>query len=409
MRAIGITCGVGSLLIGARQAGFRVEGNVEWRKYYSQPDEMGRTTFGENFPGAIYKNNLEQMTEEEFARFRDADIALGHPECGAYSQLSGANASYRDRQQNDAADIPLFVDIVAKLRPRFFVMDDLPKSFMAFPMSEYAQRLPEYDLFPEWISNYHYGNIQKGRKRMFMLGARRSERWTFKPGEFEHSMTVADVIGDMGEPGRGSNLPNHDPLDVTMDCYRALNQGEYRRHHDWTSVKKYFSDKRGGHTLDYVRKDGSMVKRIGFLKGHWDGPAHVLTGGNPTVHAKRCEPYTIRERARIQGFPDDFVFYGTVLNSKGEWTHELNPHMVKQTGKAMPVQFAKYVSSQIMAHIQKQKFDASEKRFLDRNEWVDAAKQQYCSTAGYSDQAAACRQCWMREDCPIRTEKYGIA
>ena len=57
--------------------------------------------------------------------------------------------------------------------------------------------------------------------------------------------------------------------------------------------------------------------RIGFLKGHWDGPSHVLTGGNAILHHHRCDPYTIRERARIQGFPDDFTFYGTVMGGRG--------------------------------------------------------------------------------------------
>lgn len=725
MKAVGITCGVGSMLIGARAAGFEVVGNVEWRKYYSVPDERGRTTFGENYPGAVYRDNLERMTEEEFERFSNADIALGHPECipgptkvytskgwkkikkivpgdlvmthtgkfrqvvrwiekqvgvgdeivslsttksstsvgvlritpdhpilrgdqwvkageiqvgdrikvlavkckrceeltpvwnegkfcsvscavddqwekatleerelltkkahsftrqivksgghpfqqretrlaasransrkgrhqngeegtsierkmsrslkdlglsvvqqykigrffvdfaipelkiaiecdgdywhqdpdrekarddflreegwtvlhfreaainrsvtecaeevyrvslnhsgryeftevtvrfierrkqkrqqkvynlsvlddnsyiakgfvvkncGNFSQLSGANSN-RKEKLFDPADIPLFVEIVAKLKPRFFVMDDLPRSFMAYPMAKYAEKLFDYDLFPEWVSNYHYGNVQRGRKRMFMLGALRSERWAFVPGEAEHQLTVADVIGDLGKPRRGSNVPNHDPFDLELDCFRALNLGGYREKASWEEVQEYFRDKPGGFTLEYERVDGSMVKRIGFLKGHWSGPSHVLTGGNAVLHHQRCEPYTIRERARIQGFPDDFVFYGTVLNERGEWNHDLNPHMVKQTGKAMPIQFCTYVSKQVAAHIQGQPFETTGQRVLPPNEHVDEAKQWYCASVGYSDQAKACGQCWLYRSCSIRAEKYGI-
>ena len=94
MKAIGITCGIGSMLLGARQAGFEIEGNVEWRKYYHESDEHGRNTFRENFPGASFP---ERMTDEEFERFSNADLALGHPECGNFSQLSGANAD-KDKQ-----------------------------------------------------------------------------------------------------------------------------------------------------------------------------------------------------------------------------------------------------------------------------------------------------------------------
>lgn len=395
------------MLVGARAAGFEVVGNVEWRKYYHEVDEHGQNTFRMNYPGAAFPRSVETMTQEEFERFSNPDIALGHPECGNFSQLSGANRN-RTEKLFDPADIPLFVDIVAKLKPRFFVMDDLPKSFLAFPMAKYAEKLPEYDLFPEWISNWGYGNVQKGRNRMFMLGALKTERWVFRPGEFEHEKKVKDVIGDLPEPRAGSNVPNQDPFDLDLDCFRALNLGGFRKKNSWREVKAYFEDKRGGFTLEYPTKEGKIVKRIGFLKGHWDGPSHVLTGGNAILHALRSEPYTIRERARIQGFPDDFVFYGAVKNERGEWNHDTSMPLVKQTGKAMPIQFCTYVSEQIAAHIKGELFESSGERVIDSNEHVDEAKEWYCENVGYADQEKACDSCWLKKSCLIRTTRYGL-
>ncbi|RPH72700.1 MAG: DNA cytosine methyltransferase [Myxococcaceae bacterium] len=418
LRAVGITCGIGSMLIGARAAGFKIEGNVEWRKYYHEKDAHGQNTFEVNYPGALFPNDRPTMTEEEFQRFSNADIALGHPECGNFSRLSGANPGQREKMF-DPADIPLFCELVAEFKPRYFVMDDLPKSFMAFPMAKYHELLPDYDLFPEWVSNWGYGNVQKGRDRMFMLGALRKEKWTFIPGEAVHSLKVKDVIGDLPEPRARGNFPNHDPADGTLDCFRALNLGRYRKKNSWDEVKEYFRDKKGGFTLEYhpseeskkeraARGDNPMVKRIGFLKGHWDGPAHVLTGGNASVHFHRGEPYTVRERARIQGFPDDFVFYGTVLNDRGEWSHDLNQHMVRQTGKAMPIQFCTYVSKQIMAHIKKEPFETTGERVNQPNEHVDEAKTWYCQNVGYTDQKKACGACWLSRRCAVRVDKYGM-
>lgn len=407
LTALGITCGIGSLLIGARAAGFRVLGNVEWRKYYHATDSEGRNTFTENFRGAAFPNQLDDLDHDEIQRLMGADLAVGHPECGNFSQLSGANKN-RMEKVFDPADIPLFVDLVARLKPRYFVMDDLPKSFMAYPMAKYAEKLGDYDLFPEWVSNWGYGNVQKGRNRMFMLGALRQEKWAFRPGEAEHQLTVADVIGDLAKPSRRGNIPNHEPHDGALDCFRALNLGGYRKKSTWAEVQAYFRDKSGGFTLEYPREDGSIVKRIGFLKGHWDGPSHVLTGGNAILHHKRCEPYTIRERARIQGFPDDFEFYGAVLNERGEWNHDTNMHLVKQTGKAMPVQFATYVAGQVAAKIEKKEFTSSGRRVIPANEHVDEAKRWYCQEVGYADQRAACGECWLAQRCTIRTEKYGM-
>jgi DNA (cytosine-5)-methyltransferase 1 len=407
MKAFGITCGVGSLLIGAKQAGFDVVGNVEFRKYYHVKDQYGQNTFTSNFPGAIFKPTITDLTPEEIERIMNPDLALGHPECGRYSQLSGSVKNRHLRAQ-DPGDIPLFVDLVAQIRPRFFMMDDLPKSLEAFPMSEYVKRLPDYDLFPEWISNYHYGNPQKKRERMFMIGSLREERWAFSPGEKESYLTVADVIGDLPEPRAGSNYPNHDPHDMTADCFRALNVGGYRKKNSWAELREHMLTKKSGYILEYDKADGTKALRFSFVRGHWDGPAHTITGGNAHLHYHRCDPYTIRERARIQGCPDDFVFYGTVLNDRGEWHHDSNSALVKQTGKFMPVEFGRYVSEQVAAHIEDREFKSSGQRMLPPNSFVDRAKSYYCENVGYANQERACGQCWLYNSCTIRSRKYKI-
>jgi len=91
LKAIGLTCGIGSLLVGAKQAGFKVVGNIEWRTYYGKPDTQGRTTFGENFGGALFKNRISHLSPQEIERCMELDLAMGHPECGNYSQLNTTN------------------------------------------------------------------------------------------------------------------------------------------------------------------------------------------------------------------------------------------------------------------------------------------------------------------------------
>lgn len=325
--------------------------------------------------------------------------------CGAYSQLSVMNPDRSD----DPGDIPLFVDLIAKLKPHFFIMDDLPKSFKAFPMNEYHQRLQDYDLFPEWISNYHYGNIQKNRRRMFMLGAKKDQRWAFRPGEFEHSKTVASTIGDFSEPGK-SNLPNHDPHVLDAIAGRGLHLVSLGRGARGTfrDVAEYLKDKPAGHMIRYVSEDGSIKGKPGSYRGNWDGPCHVLDGGSYAIHHHRRLPYTIRERAAIQGFPDDFIFYGTKLDEAGYWNHDKNVHMVKQTGKAMPIQFCAYVSGQVAAHLKGEPFESSGARLIAPNDYVDSAKAWYCENVGYADQQKACNACWLYDRCTIRMRKYKI-
>lgn len=390
MKVIGITSGVGSLLIGARQAGFDVVGNIEWRKYYNKTDAQGRTTFTENFPGAFLAKNIGQLTPEQLEMATGCDLAMGHPECGNFSTLNGSNKSAKSALL-DPGDIPLFVDMIAQLKPKFFVMDDLPKSFIAFAMKEYADRLPEYDLFPEWISNHGYGNIQKHRKRFFMIGALKSQKFAFVPGEYEHEKTVQDIIGDLLE--NVGQVPNHDPHELHTASGRFINMPKNGDRHTWGEFRGVIKDYPEGKNFEYQHADGSTKVRIGSCKVKWLGPSPVLHGGNPILHPITCLPLTIRERARIQGFPDDFIFYGTKFNEAGEWNHERNLHMVKQTGKAMPIQFARYVAELVMANLKGEMLVVSGKRNLKPNPYIEEAKAWFCKNVGYANQTEVCKAC----------------
>lgn len=407
LKAIGITCGIGSMLCGARQAGFEIVGNVEWRRYYHAKDpETGDNTFMHNYPNAIFKLKSDDLTPEEVDQMTGADIALGHPECGNFSRLGSMNPD----KSKDPADIPLFVELVARFKPRFFVMDDLPGSFAAYPMSEYAYMLPDYDLYPEWISNWGYGNVQKNRNRMFMIGSLREERWAFRPGEEKHELKVMDMIGDLPDPGAPGAPPNHTPHTEDEICARAKHvehlgrgvEATYADLRDWAFMNA------SGQNMLYHANDGTLKRKPAHVRCHWDGPAHVLDGTAVQLHYHRGLPYSIRERARIQGFPDDFVFIGEKLNDRGEFNHEKNNHLIRQTGKAMPIHFCRYVSKQIAAHINGEPFESSGERVIKPNPMVNDAKQWYCREIGYADQKQACANCWLYDRCAIRHLQYGI-
>lgn len=344
---------------------------------------------------------MDPFKEHEL-RNQKIDLAMGHPECGKYSLLNSANKNAA-HQKSDCGDIPLFLEYVADLKPRYFVMDDLPQSFIALPMSEYHKLLPDYDLFPEWISNYNYGNPQKHRKRMFMIGSLRSERYAFVPGEEEEfdNWTVLARIGDIeGEFGK---LPNHDQHTTKGYSSRFINMRSRGDRPTWGEVQKYFKKfQKEGQNFMYHGPHG-MTTRPSLIRVRYDYPSPVLTGGNPMMHSTICLPLSIRERARIQGFPDDFVFYGTRLDDDGRWEHNNhNMYMVKQTGKAMPVEFNRYVAKHIAAHIQKKPMRVSNQRFLKPDMFINRAKRWYCEKVGYENQASACQACWMFKDCDLK-------
>lgn len=406
LTAFGVTSGVGSMLIGCDRLGFKVVGNVEWRDYYRYRSQAGDSTFVKNFPGAFMARGLDDVPSNMMPG--GIDFALGHPECGRFSSLSHSVSlgNYQETRGSDASDIPLFLKMMATLRPRFFLMDDLPAAFDVLPMSEYVKALPDYDLYPEWISNWGYGNIQKHRNRMFIVGALKSEKFVFTPGEAEHKLALRDIIHDLigADPGELENTAHVDP-----DYYpaRYANMRHYGDRTSWAELQELFKTDDWGKNIRYYSPEGEAKIRPGTTNPKWDSFCPVLSGGYNPIHPVEYRPLTIRERARIQGFPDDFIFYH---DEEGPLRKTWEPYGsdgqrgIKQTGKAMPIQFCTFVADQVKHHIEGRPFSATGERVIKPNEKVTQAKEDFCRLSGYADQAGACFECWHRAKCPLFQE-----
>lgn len=405
LKAMGLTCGIGSMLVGARDLGFEIVGNVEWRDYYRYKPAGASSTFTTNFPGGFIARGTKDVPPDLLPGA--IDFAAGHPECGRYSNLSfsvtSGNGAYQAGRGTDVSDIPLFLKLVALFKPRFFLMDDLPDSFGPLPMVEYVKLLPEYDLFPEWISNWGYGNIQKYRNRMFVVGALKSERFVFRPGEAEHKRVLRDDIFDLIGFEDMEDVKNHATVDLDYRPGRYVNMRWYGDKPSWRDLSTMNEDLMTN--LKYwTPGNGEEKVRPGTRSPDWDGFCPVLSGGFNPLHPIRKLPMSIRERARIQGFPDDFVFNHDEAGPQRKiWEPYSSDGQrgIKQTGKAMPLQFCTFVADQVKHHIEGRPFQATGKRVIKDNPKVSNAKLDFCSLSGYADQDRACQECWLRATCDI--------
>ena len=397
MKVLGATCGVGSMLIGAQEAGFEVVGNIDWRKYYHHRDEKDRNTFEENFSTSkFFVPNIKGLTPKEYEECQDLDLVMGHPDCGNYSVLSNSLGCTEELSKNPG-DIPVFVDIIKRLKPRFFVQDNLPKSLIGHGIEKWSSALPEYDLFPEWVSNWGYGNIQKFRKRFFMIGALKSEKFSFSAAEFNNPRTLRQELFDTPLPSDNNEF--HD-ISGRTSIGKGVVSDTYMT---WNELRHFVLNKvQDGKGLYYFKADGTQSQHIGTHKFYKDKHAFVLTGGSSfPLSPWTGLPFSIRERARIQGCPDDFIFYGTKLENNGGWLCTKNNKMVKQIAKFMPVQFCRFVARQIADHINEKLSPPGSIRILKSNQYIDEAKKWYCNNVGYSDKHSVCQKCWLGHKCGL--------
>ncbi len=367
----GVTSGVGSMLIGAKELGFEVLGNVEWRNYYNTG------TFEKNFnaPFTTDYNNVDHLI--------GADIVMVHDDCGDFSGLNLTGPKKSDVQCQ--GKIPMTVEAVKKISPNFFAMDNLPKMVEIFPAQYWIDQFPEYDIYFEWISNYHYGNPQKNRKRFFIIGAKKEFNFVFQPSEFDFK-TDMDLYSDNCE-----DLKNHIPvnLDDPIRGVSKLVDEEGLPLVTWQDLYDYDKRVKRG-LLPYMTPKGNISGKPGTAK-NMQNFSMVITGGMTTFNHKTGLPLTIRERANIQGFPRDFEF---ILRDSEHWSGK----GFRQVGKAMPVQFTTYVTKLFLSYLDPNyKVDITNKRFLSPNQYIDKIKLDYCSRSEIPE--AACESCWLHSKC----------
>lgn len=127
------------------------------------------------------------------------------------------------------------------------------------------------------------------------------------------------------------------------------------------------------------------------------GICFVLTARN-TPLKEDATPLTIRERARLQGVPDDFIFL------QGAETPARGSRLIVQPGKCMPVEFTSYLSAYVKwfleGHRPEDFSQVTMERYIRPNPNVDRAKQEWCAVYGYACQDQVCRFCGSRKGCP---------
>lgn len=403
MKAIGMISGIGSMLIGAKKQGYEIVGNIEWRPYYHTG------TFEHNFPGAFMEKTLKDLSPAQLESCKDLDLLIGHTECGNFSNLR-ANKNVKI-DEGDKGDIPQFIEGVQVLKPKFFVMDNLPKSLIVADWKYYNEELPGYDIHFEWVSNHGYGNIQKNRKRLFVIGSRKDLGFSFIPGEFVHTDTIIDHIEPIGPEVENNDRIEQDAIyngwmkyqwdemyiGLSVDANR-MTLREFQEH-----IKDYPNNL----NFPYFNKKGEQKFKIGFSKTDVNRHALVLSGGGACYdnhfRSDTLFPFTIRERARIQGCPDDFVFLPTGIKT----TTKEYSHLIKQTGKFMPIQFCSFVTKQIQdfLNLEIEEDGYTRERTINNNEHVDKNKYEYCQVVKYSDPGGVCEYCGSKKYCAKRKKE----
>ena len=348
MKVIDLFCGCGGLSEGFRLAGFDIVGGVDF-------NAAAIRTYNRNFgEGKGVCCDLLNMTKEQiietFGSLDDIDVIIGGPPCQGFSAANRYKTEGQDPRNRLFFEFIKFVDLA---KPKAIVIENVKgiitkDNGYAKDRIEAIFRERGYSVTHRILDASAYGVPQKRSRNFFVM---------LKEGEFdfdtlqqvEEVVTVREAIGELYDfdnntsprfilrkkpktafqtylRASDSSIYNHEvryPAEKVQHRISFVPQGG-----NWEDVhaELWPTERNNRHSSAYKRLDESL-------------PSVTIDTGNN--HSNYFHPLynripTVRESARLQSFPDSFVFEGN------------RSEQYRQVGNAVPPLLAKAIADRLM-------------------------------------------------------------
>ena len=328
MKLISLFSGAGGLDLGFVRAGYEISMANEF-------DSTIWATYKKNHRGPLKKGDVRDINESDFPD--DVDGIIGGPPCQSWSEAGSLRGINDSRGQ-------LFFDyirILSKKKPKFFLAENV-SGMLTNRHSDAVSNIVSmfedcgYDVTIDLVNASDYG-VPQDRKRVFYIGFRKDLNINFKfplptTSRLSEKKTMFDAIGDLAD----SAVPA---------LYRNKTNGKLR-----ISNHEYFTGEYSTIFMSRNRVRGwdeqaFTIQASGrHCQLHPQAPKMLFIEKNKRIFVPGKEDLyrrlTIRECARIQGFPDTFEFIYTDVNDG-----------YKMIGNAVPVDLAFIIASEIKKYL----------------------------------------------------------
>ena len=345
---IDLFCGCGGLSEGFQMAGYDVLLGID-------NNDPALKTFEYNHKGSKGLNadlsNPETFNLiEDIVGDREIDVIIGGPPCQGFS-LTGRRQFDDERNKLYLA----MIETVRRFKPKAFMIENVPGMATLYNgevKDEVLKRFTEmgYKIDCKILCSADYG-VPQIRKRLVFVGLRDGEdKFIFpEPSHTpENYVTCEQAISDLPSlvDTIGSDLSEYESEPLTD--YQRMMRGACKTLHNHKAVdhKQFVKDTiaqvpDGGNWKDLPKGVGeSRNFHMAWTRYRSDKPSRTIdTGHRNNFHYKWNRCPTVRESARLQSFPDDFVFLGT----KGQQD--------RQVGNAVPCLMAKAIGMQLLKYL----------------------------------------------------------
>jgi DNA (cytosine-5)-methyltransferase 1 len=296
--------GAGGLELGFEQAGFNILFSTDIDEYCEKVHILNRP----NFP--FLRTDISELGESVLDDYikRDVDILVGGPPCQGFSTIGKrVSSDPKKRAEKDPRNVLFreYIRILKHIKPKVFLMENVSGLLTRdkgriFEDIKRSFNETGYEFDYVILNAADYG-VPQIRNRIFFFGNRIGLK--IAPPKAAYSElgntpwnTVGNVITDLSYVEADESI-NHVPLK-----------------HGAINIRRYEMIPEGGRMPEkdlpddlYRRNFGNTFKRL-----HRDKPSLTMVPGHNAfpIHPWLNRSLTVREAARIQTFPDDYIFAG---------------------------------------------------------------------------------------------------
>ncbi len=353
-------CGAGGMSLGFESARFFVAAGVDL-----EPTAVATHSY--NFLSRGITRDIREIADpREFLAelgLPRVDVIIGGPPCQGFARI-GRGKIRSVELENHYEEVlnslyKEFMRFVEVLQPLAFVMENVP-DMAHYRDGEILKRIssqfPDYTI--EWriLNAVDYGVPQR-RQRLFVQGNRLGQkvRWP-RPQAANRIVTVRDAISDLPDrtpPSLEEVLP-YQPQQPLTEYQKKMREGLREDHRDKVFAHIIRQVREDDKLIFSILKEGQKYRdlpaelqryrtdifddkywRLMYDQPAWTITAHIRKDAYRYIHPEHCRTLSIREFARLQSFPDRFLFAGP------------RTERLRQIGNAVPPLLARAIAVEL--------------------------------------------------------------
>lgn len=355
MKIIDLFAGCGGMSLGFIKNGYDVKLAVEINGNIAETYKLNHKNVD------VIVDDINNLDGSTLFKQRDIDVIIGGPPCQGFSMAgSRIRQGFIDDPRNYL--FKGYFNVVKNVKPKFFVMENVPglltmqegkvfKEISRIFSSEQMLDGDKYYLHHKIFKADEFGIPQK-RERLVIIGSLNRDydfekvfidtksRIESNNKSFFNKVNIYDAIGDIPKPTVDGRAKLRKP---NSEYQRALRRDDdIVMNHIQTKHSKKAVDRmkkiKPGDNYKSLEETVRSVHSGSYGRMEWDEQAVTITtrfdtpAGGRYIHPEEDRTITPREAARIQSFPDDFIFVGSKTS------------ICTQIGNAVPPKLAFFLS-----------------------------------------------------------------